>query len=190
MRRSWVTSAVSRLVAALMPQSLDMIGQHDRAAASARRALEIAERLGDTPIEVVATYMLSQALWHLGDLEPATEALEHCLDLLPDDIGYKPFGMATYPAAAAHGTLASRLAELGEFREAAVHAALALERADRLQHAYTRVYAWLVRRVFHALRGQPDAAIPLLERAIDLCRIAEIRRQIVPARPSSAMPTR
>jgi class 3 adenylate cyclase/tetratricopeptide (TPR) repeat protein len=168
------------LVAALLPQSLDMIGQHDRAAASARRALEIADRIGDTPAEVVASYMLSQSLWHLGELVPATEALKRCVDLLPDDIGYKPFGMATYPAVVAHAALASRLAELGEFRQAAVHAALTLERAEQMEHAYTRVFAGLSVGAFNARLGRPDAAIPLLERAIDLCRIAEIRRQIVP----------
>ena len=167
-------------MAALITQSLDMIGQHELAARSARRALEIAGPMGDTAIVIVANYMLSQTLWHLGQLGQATLALKRCIDVLPQDLSYMPFGMVTYPAVVAHAALTSRSAELGEFAEAEHHAALTLERAGRLDHAYTTVFAWLSVGYFHARRGHPEAAIPVLERAIELCRTAEIRRQIVP----------
>ncbi len=168
------------LVGALMTQSLDMTGDHELAAQSARTALEIAGPLGDSAIVIVANYMLSQTLWHLGQLGPATAALKRCLAILPPDLRYMPFGMVTFPAAVAHAALTSRLSELGEFREAEQHAALTLERAGQLDHAYTTVFAWLSVGYFHARRGCPEAAIPVLERAIELCRTAEIRRQVVP----------
>src|SRR5205823_6428275 len=100
------------LVAALITQSLDMIGQHELAARSARRALEIARPMGDTAIVIVANYMLSQTLWHLGQLGQATLALKRCIDVLPQDLSYMPFGMVTYPAVVAHAALTSRSAEL------------------------------------------------------------------------------
>jgi len=168
------------LVAALMTQSLDMIGQHELAAQSARRALEIAGPLGDSAIVIVANYMLYQPLWHLGQLGQASSALKRCIDVLPQDLAYLPFGMVTYPAVVAHAALTSRLADLGEFDEAGHHAALTLERAGRLDHAYTTVFAWLCVGYFHARRGHTEAAIAMLERAIELCWTAEIRRQIVP----------
>jgi len=168
------------LVAALMTQSLDMMGEHALAARSAQKALEIATPLGDSAIVVVANYMLSQPLWHMGQLGPATQALKRCVDNLPTDLAYLPFGMVTYPAVVAHAALTSRLAELGEFAEAEHHAALTLERVGQLDHAYTTVYAWLNIGHFHARRGRTESAIPVLERAIELCRAAEVRRQVVP----------
>jgi tetratricopeptide (TPR) repeat protein len=168
------------LVAALMTQSLDMIGQHELAAQSARRALEIAGPLGDSAIVIVANYMLYQPLWHLGQVGQASLALKRCIDVLPQDLAYLPFGMVTYPAVVAHAALTSRLADLGEFAEAGHHAALTLERTGQLDHAYTTVFAWLCVGYFHARRGDTEAAIPVLERAIELCWTAEIRRQNVP----------
>jgi tetratricopeptide (TPR) repeat protein len=168
------------LVAALMTQSLDMLGDHEMAAESARRALEIGGPLGDVAIETVAHYMMSQSLWHLGNLRDATLALKRCLRALPEDPGYMPFGMVTFPSVVVHAALTSRLAELGEFPEAAKHAAVSLERADRLNHAYTTVFARLSVGYFHARSGDTDSAIPHLERAVELCRTAEIRRQVVP----------
>jgi tetratricopeptide (TPR) repeat protein len=169
------------LVAALMTQSLDMIGQHHQAVDSAQRALAIAAPLGDVGIQIAAHYLLSQAYWHLGEFRPATDTLSRCLTLLSGDIKQKPFGMVTHPAVAGRAALAARLAELGEFSSGLPHAERALHYAELLDHAYTRVFAWWNVGAFHARQGDAEAAIPLLERAVGLCRTADLPRQMVPS---------
>jgi class 3 adenylate cyclase/tetratricopeptide (TPR) repeat protein len=169
------------LVAALMTQSLDMIGQHHQAAESAQRALAIAVPLADVGIQIAANYLLSQAYWHLGEFRPATNILGHCLTLLSGDIKQKPFGMVTHPAVAVRAALASRLAELGEFSAGWPHAERALQYAELLDHAYTRVFTWWNVGAHQARRGDVEAAIPLLERAVGLCRTADLPRQVVPS---------
>jgi tetratricopeptide (TPR) repeat protein len=169
------------LVAALMTQSLDMIGEHHQAVESAQRALAIAGPLKDIGIQIAANYLLSQAYWHLGEFGPATDTLAHCLTLLSGDIKQKPFGMVTHPAVASRAALAARLAELGEFASGWPHADRALQYAELLDHAYTRVFAWWNVGAFHARKGDAEAAIPMLERAVGLCRTADLPRQVVPS---------
>jgi tetratricopeptide (TPR) repeat protein len=169
------------LVAALVTQSLDMIGEHHQAVASAQRALAIAVPLKDIGIQIAANYLLSQAYWHLGEFGPATDTLAHCLTLLSGDIKQKPFGMVTHPAVAGRAALAARLAELGEFASGWPHADRALQYAELLDHAYTRVFAWWNVGAFHARKGDAQAAIPMLERAVGLCRTADLPRQVVPS---------
>jgi tetratricopeptide (TPR) repeat protein len=82
---------------------------------------------------------------------------------------------------AGRAALAARLAELGEFSSGWPHAERALQYAELLDHAYTRVFAWWNVGAFHARRGDAEAAIPLLERAVGLCRTADLPRQMVPS---------
>ena len=79
--------------------------------------------------------MLSQTLWHLGDLEPAADALKRCLALLPDDVEYKPFGMATFPAIAAHaGIVMIHAKTISLTTLQRITASQLVETASRLHH--------------------------------------------------------
>jgi len=56
----------------------------------------------------------------------------------------------------------------GQADEAMSHMCTALERADAIQHAHTRAYAWYYASVLHGLRGEPAVAQDYAERCLAL----------------------
>lgn len=77
--------------------------------------------------------------------------------------------------------LATCLTELGEFAEGAAHGEQAVRMGEALDHPYSLIQAsWAVSTVY-LRRGDAEHAVPLLERAVDLCRLRDIPRQLFPS---------
>ena len=117
------------------------------------RALEIAERLGDLRLRILATSYLEQAQYLRAEYERVVELATGNLAAMPADWIYEYFGWPRPPSIFDRYWLVMSLAELGRFAEAAEHEAEAirLTRADEPSvHRRHGLYAagWL-----HLFRG-------------------------------------
>jgi tetratricopeptide (TPR) repeat protein len=169
------------LIAAFMTQVFMDTGHHDRAAESARRALELATARDDAALRILANYYLGQVCFLQGNHREAIDAFgRNVADLVGDRLRDR-LGMGTYPAVTSRSQLAWNLAEVGQFGEAVANAAEALRLAETLDHPYTLIMASLNAAIVHLLQGSFQPAVSVCERAVDLCRVHEIPRMITPA---------
>jgi class 3 adenylate cyclase/tetratricopeptide (TPR) repeat protein len=168
------------LIAAFtMAKFIDM-GYHDRAAEAGRRALALANTRDDAALRTVANYHLGQVSFFQGNYRDAIDAFRSNVTDLESDRLRERFGMSTYPAVTSRSQLAWVLADLGQFDEAVANAAEALRQAEVLDHPYSLIMvSWNAAQV-HLLQGGFQLAVSLCERAVDLCRLHEIPRQLPP----------
>ncbi len=162
-------------VVAYVSQSLRLAGDHERAIAAGQRALGLAETLQDLAPQVSANLYLGQAYLNLGDYRRGIEFLARNVDLLQGDLIRQRFDLAAPPSVLSRTWLVWCLVELGEFAEGRVRADEAARVAEAIDHPYSLVFAHLAHGFLCLHRGDPRKAIPLLERALELCEGWNIR---------------
>jgi tetratricopeptide (TPR) repeat protein len=158
-------------VCAAMTTVHAQLGELDEALASGTRALEIAGRLGDLRIRIIATSFLEQACYFRSEHERAVALATDNLLALP----------AEWVSEYLHGTMQSiwdrcwlimSLAELGRFADSAEPEAVALRLAAPTQNAASVGWAHYAAGRVHQLKGDWAKARPLLEHAIAVTRAA------------------
>jgi tetratricopeptide (TPR) repeat protein len=105
-------------VCAFMTTVQSTLGELDDALATGTRALQIADRLGDLRLRIVATSHLEQVWCYRGGYENVVGLATDNLAALPTNWVHEYFGMAAPPSVAARAWLIMSLAELGRFAEA------------------------------------------------------------------------
>jgi class 3 adenylate cyclase/tetratricopeptide (TPR) repeat protein len=156
------------------PGRLWWAAEHDRALRTAERDLAIAASFAHFPMRVISTCRLGQAHHALGDYPRAAEMLRQVTASIPEDLLHEGFGMRALPAVFARSYLAWTLAEQGEFVDGAAIAEEALRIAEALDDPYNLGQSAFGVGMHHAVRGLHQRAIPLLERALVTCRLADL----------------
>ena len=152
-------------VYAFMANALSLCGSPDEALLSGTRALEIANRLGDLRLRLQTATYLEHAHHHRGEYGRVVELATENLAALPAEWTYKYFGSTILPAVLDRFFLIVSLAELGRFKEAAVHQAEAIRLAEPTDHAHTIAIAHEAGGELHLLRGDwTKAAFPVRDR--------------------------
>jgi tetratricopeptide (TPR) repeat protein len=164
-------------------QTASWLGEHDRAIAYGRRALEIGVNLDDRAIVTIARCRLGHLFATLGSYREAVRILQEVVSGVDEPATTQHFGMTGLPAVVAHTFLAWAHAELGEFEAGEANAAEAFRIAAKHASAFDRVNAAFGFGMLRIRRGQPEAAVPSLTDAMRLCQLAETRAQL----PSIAM---
>src|SRR5262249_31362037 len=100
------------------------------------RALEIAKRLGDLRLQILATTYLVQAHSFQGDHERVVELATENVAALPADWVYDGVGTPMPISIYDRGYLVRGLVELGRLTEAAAYAAEALRLAEPTQQVW------------------------------------------------------
>jgi class 3 adenylate cyclase/tetratricopeptide (TPR) repeat protein len=144
-------------------------GDYDRALASGRRALAITEALGASALRVQATFRLGQVHHARGDYRLAIEFLGRNVADLTGGQLYRLFGLPYHPAVSSRSWSAWCLGELGEFSEGLARGGEAVQLAEAVDHAYSRVIASVGAGVAHVIKGEFQAAISVLEQGLRLC---------------------
>ncbi len=158
-----------------MTNAHTLLGELDEALVAGTRALEIAARLSDLRLRILATTYLAQAHHFRGDFERAVELATESLGALPADWVYEPFGNSPVSLSVfirlwvVHG-----LAELGRFAEAAPHEAELLRLAGPSQHAYTVGEAHNATGMLHLRKGDWATARSEIELSIAAYRTGNI----------------
>jgi transcriptional regulator with AAA-type ATPase domain/tetratricopeptide (TPR) repeat protein len=152
-----------------------LLGEPDEALVAGARAMEIAGRLGDLRLRVLAPTYLAQAHFYRGDFERAVELATDSLAALPADWVHEPFGYSPIPIGVycrlwvVHG-----LAELGRFAEAAPYEAELLRLAGPTQHAFTVGEAHNAASWLHLRKGDWATARSVIEHGIAALRKGSI----------------
>jgi tetratricopeptide (TPR) repeat protein len=136
-------------------------------------ALDIANALGNVPLQVVVNFYLGQAHLIWGEARPARDFLRKVVGLLEGGVAATniELGLAGLsPAVAARAEIATALANLGDFQEAAQYADEALSTAEVLQQPYSTALAYGFVAWSHLLKGDFQRATSLAERALVAAR--------------------
>jgi class 3 adenylate cyclase/tetratricopeptide (TPR) repeat protein len=135
-----------------------------------RRALEIAERLGDLGLRLVTTDYLEQAHFWRGEYEKVVELATENLALLPRDWDAEFFGNVAPVSVYDRNWLVQGLVQLGRFAEAATHAADGIRVAEATHHPNSIAIAHYAAGLLDLLRGDWTSARASIERPIALYR--------------------
>ena len=149
-------------------------GAHDQAIAAGRRAFAFATAAGDIVLQALANQYLGFAYWAQGDYRQAIDCLMQTVVSLDGERRRERFGQAILPAVNSRAYLACCYADLGRFAEGRALGDEGLRIAEAVDHPGSLMAAsWGVGLL--ALRqGDLPRALPLLERAVDICREADL----------------
>jgi class 3 adenylate cyclase/tetratricopeptide (TPR) repeat protein len=151
-------------------------GDSDRALELGRRALVIANRLDDVSLQASVNTRLGIIGVTNGDYRQSAEILSRWTNTLRSDRSYEMGGGSRIAASVSWRVhIAWCLAELGEFPEAMARGEEALRIAGEFDQAASLIYAYRSLGVISLRRGAIPEAIPPLERALELCRVAQVR---------------
>src|SRR5262249_55512203 len=145
------------------------------------RAREVAGRLGDLRLRIVATSLLEQAHYYRGDYERVVELSTDNFAALSGDLVHESFGMHVLPSVFDRVVLIRSLAHLGRFAEAATHAAQALRIAEPTQHANSVGFACMAASELYLLQGDWVKGRSLIERGIAVIRTGNVSYLLGPA---------
>jgi tetratricopeptide (TPR) repeat protein len=162
------------------------LDEPDEALASGMRAVEIAARVGDLRLHILATTYLAQAHYYRGEYARVVELTTANLAALPPDWVYEFLGGSQPPAINDRFRLLVSLAHLGRFAEAAEHEAEAIRLAEPTHHAYTVGMAHHAAGTLYLLKGDWAKACALIERQIAVLRSGNIVGELPSALAYSA----
>jgi tetratricopeptide (TPR) repeat protein len=173
-------------VCAFLTNVHGLLGELDETVATGTRALEIAGRLGDLRLRIVATTSLAWAHYLRGEYERAVELATGNLAALPADWVHEHFGRAVPAAVDDRVWLVMSLAELGGFTEAAAYAAEAVRLGESTQHPYTVGIAHRAAGSLHLLKGDWAKARSHIEHATAVLWTRDLVHQLPFSVASSA----
>ena len=153
---------------------LCLVADYEGAIEAAQRAREHAKALGDFPLGVAAGMSLGRAHAGLGAYRRAADVLGEVATSLSGERTRDYLGLPVLPAVFARSHLVMALAELGEFGAAERHLSEAIEIAEATRHPDTLLWAHTSSGAMYLVRGQVEPATVALERALNLCRIADM----------------
>jgi predicted ATPase len=146
------------------------VGQCDQAIASSQRALALAATSGDhyTPIE--ANFQLGVVYFIQGEYRQAMDVHRRALALLEGEPRDERFGQPVLPAVRSRTQLSLCLAEVGAFAEGIAVGEEGLRIAEEVKHLVSLVNAYRSVGRPYLRRGDLHQGLPLLERAVGLCK--------------------
>ena len=155
-------------VAAYLTDYFRLTGVHEAARESGRRALALADALGDFPLQVAANTYLGQVHFELGRYREGTEFLRRNVERLVGDLTFERFGLPFLSSVHSRVWLVLCLTELGDFTEGIAVGEEGLQMAEAADHplSLTSEYAALGR--LYLGRGDLSRAVPALERGLEL----------------------
>ena len=154
-------------------------GRFAEARTLAEQAVALGDKLGDLPLQLYARHYLGLACHALGDYRRAAEALRAVVEAPRAEWQTDPFAGTVSGSLAAFQAitlawLARCLAELGEFAEGVDAGRRAVSLAEGLGSPYSLAAACLGLGQCALVRGDFDAAGPVLERAGRVAREANL----------------
>ena len=152
------------------------LAQYHWAKAEAARTIEYSEyclaageRLDDLALRVTGNLYLGHAYHSTGEYPKAVECLIRNMDLLEGARVTERFGLSGLPYVVSGAWAVACLAELGEFARGIEVARRAAGVAEAANHPYSLAAIRTMAGLLHAYRGEPEAALALLEPAHRIC---------------------
>ena len=165
-------------VYAFMTVFHSLLGELDEALTTGTRALEIAGRLGDLRLRILATSFLAQTHYYRGEYERVVELATDNLAALPADWIYERLGSVAPVSVLDRVWLIVSLAQLGRFAEAAPHEAEVIRLAEPTNHPFSVSLAYFAAGMLHLLAGDWAKAHSLVEHWIAAARAGNVAVQL------------
>ncbi len=146
-------------------------GEYRRAIEVGQRDLAIAVGFKNFSLNIVTSIRLGHVHHALGAYGRAADLFRRTIAALQGDLERERFDMGGLPSVYARAWLGWCLAELGDFPGGIAHGEEAVAIAEAADHDYSRVLAAWGLGTLHVVRGDPERAIPVLERALVLIRM-------------------
>jgi DNA-binding SARP family transcriptional activator len=142
-------------------------GDNRRALEPGRRAVALAEAIGDPTAQISTTVDLGTIWSTIGDHHRAAALLTRAIGLLRGGLERERLGRTIYPSVHALNRLARSQAELGEFDSARATSDESLRIAEDLQHTTTLLVARLDACHVHLCQADFRDVIPRLESCLE-----------------------
>jgi DNA-binding SARP family transcriptional activator len=162
-------------------------GELDEALLCGARGLEIAERLGDLRLRILATLGLESLHYFRGEYERVIELATGNLAALPSAWVSEHLGELILPSVSDRVSLVMSLAQLGRFREAVPYEAEAIALAEPTGHAATVAAAYSAAALRHLCMGDWTRAHALIEDWVAVLRAGNLVLWLPIAVASSAL---
>jgi class 3 adenylate cyclase/tetratricopeptide (TPR) repeat protein len=150
------------------------MGTYDQAITTAQRALALATAGGEVALQALANQYLGLAYRIQGDYRRAIDCLRQTVASLESPRRHERFGRVILPAVASHADLAWCHAELGMFAEGRALGDEGLRIAEAVAHPGSLMSAYRGLGLLSLRQGDLPNALRLLERAVGLCRDADL----------------
>jgi tetratricopeptide (TPR) repeat protein len=149
-----------------------IIGASDQAIAAGQRALATAS--GDAVLRALANRYLGQAYRDQGDYHRAIDCYGQAVALFDGVGSHERFGQLFLPAVLSRNDLGNCHAMLGAFAKGRAFAEEGLQIAQAVAHPASLMAAYTGAGLLSLRQGDLPRALPLLERAMSLCREADL----------------
>jgi class 3 adenylate cyclase/tetratricopeptide (TPR) repeat protein len=150
------------------------VGAYDQAVAAGQRALALATASGEVALHALANQYLGLAYSSQGDYRRAIDCFGRTIAALDGARSRERFGRTILPAVMARAWLAVCHAELGTFAEGFACGEEGLRVAEVVTHPASLMMASWGIGLLALHQGDLPRAIPLLERAVDICHEADL----------------
>jgi tetratricopeptide (TPR) repeat protein len=159
-----------------MARVLRVVGDLDGARAAGRQALELAVELGESALQVHASYNLGQIFQASGDFGRAAELLRRNVEAADREAGTPRTDVRILSRA----WLALSLSDLGAFAEGRRYGEEALRLAIREGRGATPIIAHSCLGLLSLAQGDLEHAIRVLDQSLVLCRAYGNRNDLQP----------
>jgi class 3 adenylate cyclase/tetratricopeptide (TPR) repeat protein len=151
-----------------------LMGDREKATESSRRGLDLAQSLGDFGLQIQLNYYLGRANYYMGDYGQAIEFHKRNIACLNSATVRECFEMECPPSILCRVFLAICFAETGEFADAIEYGKEAMRIAHEIDHSFGSIYADFGLGFAYLRKEDVGAAIDVLERGLERCRVADI----------------
>jgi transcriptional regulator with AAA-type ATPase domain/tetratricopeptide (TPR) repeat protein len=150
------------------------LGDHPGAIECGRRALDMSRELNDPEMGIAAEQFVGRSLHAQGKYRAAAELFRRLVGSLTGERATQNLGLPVPPAVFARSHIVWCLAELGEFDEALRTGNEAVRLAEAAGQPEALQWACYPLGLLALDRGELEPAAALLERALAICRAAEL----------------
>jgi tetratricopeptide (TPR) repeat protein len=162
-------------VSVFMSIQFYLMGAYDQAIAAAQRALAFATAGGDAVLHALANYYLGLAYQEQGDYRRATDCLRQTAVALDGTRPHERFGQLILTDVLSRAILAAWChAELGTFADGNTLGEEGLRIAEAVDQPGSLMFAYYGIGLLSLRQGDLSRALPLLERAMGICREADL----------------
>ena len=152
-----------------------LTGDPERAIAVANEAFVIASELADIAVRIIPENAQAWAYLTTGDFRRAAEIYRRVIATLDGPLASERLNTYIQQGMNARAFLAWALTELGEFDAAWAPAEEALRIATTANRPFGQLQASHSLGFIHLRRGEFARAIPVLERAVEICRVSNLK---------------
>ena len=149
-------------------------GRHKEAIKLCEEGLGLAQSVGDFSVCISLMFHLGIPLLYTGLYKRQVELHREVAERLSGPAIFERHGLAGLPSVLARALLSWSLAELGEFEEAEERGLQGIEIAEQAKNLFSTTFAYACVGAAYLLHGKLDGATKMLEKALALCREANV----------------